>query len=195
MDQRYTQIVDIMQRGGIAVIPTDTLYGIVASAMQSDAVERVYTLRGRDRDKPCIVLIAQPRDIFGFDVAVSPREFHTISKLWASSTPTSIIVPLRSRARDKWSHLHRGRGTIAFRVPTRRNERGRHLRKLLTKTGPLVAPSANPQGRAPAQTAHEARSYFMDTVDYYVSCGRRLCSAPSRLATFDKEVIQYRPRT
>ena len=58
MDSSWQDAVEIIQGGGVGVIPTDTLYGIVASAFQPDAIDRIYTLKQRDPRKPLIVLIA-----------------------------------------------------------------------------------------------------------------------------------------
>jgi L-threonylcarbamoyladenylate synthase len=77
----------------------------------------------------------------------------------------SVILPCLS---DSLSYLHRGTQSIAFRIPD--DER---VYDFLQKTGPLVAPSANPQGQEPAYTIEEARSYFSDRVDFYVDEGEK----------------------
>jgi L-threonylcarbamoyladenylate synthase len=62
--------------------------------------------------------------------------------------------------------LHRGTKTLAFRLPSSQS-----LRTLLIETGPLIAPSANPEGQAPAQNITEAKKYFGDLVDFYLDGG------------------------
>lgn len=64
---------------------------------------------------------------------------------------------------ESFAYLHRGTQSLAFRLPARQD-----LIELLKVTGPLVAPSANPEGLAPSQTRAEAGAYFGDTVDFYV---------------------------
>ena len=49
---------NVVMIGGAIVAPTDTLYGVMASALDLSAVENVYTLKKRDKNKPCIVLIS-----------------------------------------------------------------------------------------------------------------------------------------
>ena len=88
----------------------------------------------------------------------------------------------RSENNLKWEYLHRGKKTIAFRMVGPRNK---NLYHLLQSVGPLVAPSANPQGLKPAVLKSEARKYFGDTVDMYI-CGGRKVSAPSTLVEYKK---------
>lgn len=167
--------------GGIGVIPTDTLYGLVASALDRDAVERVYRVRGRDEGKPCIVLIPEISDIDRFfchpelvegsslssaDSSVrrlsrNDKNNEMLGRVWPGKV--SVILPCPD---EKWGYLHRGTGTIAFRVPDKPE-----LQELLREVGPLIAPSANPQGMPPAKTIEEAEGYFGDDADFYVDGG------------------------
>jgi L-threonylcarbamoyladenylate synthase len=151
-----------LHAGDVGVIPTDTIYGIVASALLKDAVERVYALRERDLHKPCIILIHSVEDVYSFDV-LENRELHTIfERYWPG--PTSIIMPCPSSSFD---YLHRGTFSLAFRVPA-----DQQFRIFLKNSGPLIAPSANTAGQPSAQTVQEAYAYFEDRVDFYIDRGR-----------------------
>jgi len=149
-------LIDTLTQGGCAVIPTDTIYGIVASALDEQAVEQVYAIKGRSPQKPCIILI---------DSAERMREFgvseENIARVlsYPADIPTSFIVPI---AREDLAYLDRGTHTLAFRIP---QPEGMH--ELLTQTGPLIAPSANPEGFPPATTIESARAYFHDAVNAY----------------------------
>ena len=79
-----------------------------------------------------------------------------------NTRPTSVIV--HSPHAPKWLRHHDG--TVAYRVP-----KSDQLRLLLSQTGPLVAPSANPQGMPPARTVIAARAYFGDAIEYYSDGG------------------------
>lgn len=160
-----------LKQAKIGVIPTDTLYGLVASALIPEAVERIYQVKNRDLSKPSIVLIADPEDVDQFGVAERDKE--RADKFWPG--PVSIILHVPSK---KWQHLHRGTNSLAFRVPDEP-----HLQDFLRQTGPLVAPSANPQGEVPAATVQEAYAYFGDNVDFYVDAGT-LNKKPSALISF-----------
>src|SRR3989338_7413332 len=122
--EQWEQIVRALGEGCVGILPTDTLYGIVGSALLPETVERIYTLKERDPQKPLIVLVADFDD------------------------------------------LHRGLGTIAFRLPDKEE-----LRKLLREAGPIVAPSANIEGQPPAQTIEQAQKYFGTAVDFYIDGG------------------------
>ena len=55
--------IEILKEGGIGVFPTDTMYGLLGSALRSQTVERIYKVRRRNSSKPLIVLIGQIEDI------------------------------------------------------------------------------------------------------------------------------------
>ena len=147
---RSRQLVELLQNGAVGVLPTDTLYGIVAQAGNKEAVERVYALRKRSPEKPCIVLISSIADLSQFTIRPSDRIREVLSRLWPG--PVSIILPCTAK---KFEYLHRGTKTLAFRLP-----KSAPLRSLLAKTGPLIAPSANPEGEKPAYTITSVRKYF-----------------------------------
>jgi len=161
----------IILGGGVGVIPTDTIYGVVGSALNRKTVERIYKLRRRNSRKPFIVLIDSLADlkIFGAKLDVDTRKI--LKKIW----PAKVSVVLGIKKKDEFRYLHRGTHTLAFRLPE-----PSWLRRLLAKTGPLVAPSANLEGKPPAKTINEAQKYFGDRVDFYLD-GGRVASKPSTL--------------
>lgn len=154
-------IIRILKNGGIGVLPTDTLYGFVGSAASKKAVSRLYKVRGRNAKKPMIVLIASIGDLDRFGVSFGHRTKTLLKKIWPG--PVSVILPCAAK---KFAYLHRGTNTLAFRLP-----RDSRLLGLLRKTGPLVAPSANPEGKSPARTVREAGKYFGSKADFYVHGG------------------------
>ncbi len=150
------RLVDTLSQGGIAVIRTDTLYGILASAYDEQAVDRVYDAKGRNPHKSCVILLDRPESSFGHteELSVDIDLHHEV--------PTSFLID----AHDAPNYLLRENKQLAYRVPVEDD-----LRMLLQKTGPLIAPSANPEGEQPARTVHEAINYFGDLVDVYVDGG------------------------
>lgn len=159
------ELIKLINVNKIGVIPTDTIYGVVGSAMSPRVVEKVYDLKDRDESKPMIVLAASEKQIRKtFNVSVPDN----IAKNWPEKT--SVIIPT-----EDFPHLHRGRKSIAFRVPQKEE-----LKYLLKKAGPVVAPSANPEGKNPAKTVIEAKNYFGNRVNFYVDEGE-LDSLPSTL--------------
>lgn len=159
----------------VGVLPTDTLYGVVASALNEEAVRRVYALKGRTPTKPCIILIPSPEEVAAFGVTLSVERREVLARYWPG--PVSIIL---SCGPDVPEYLHRGTGTLAFRVPN--DER---LASFLRRSGPLIAPSANPEGLQPAETIEAAKEYFGTRVDFYLDGGVR-AGAPSKLIALDE---------
>ncbi len=165
------EIIESVKKGGILVIPTDTIYGIVASALNKESVERLYKIRKRNLHKPMIILINSIKDLGIFGIKVQ-KEKDLLKKIWPGKV--SVIFECLNK---KYEYLHRGRKTLAFRIPGNKN-----LVKLLKKMGPLVAPSANIEGKKPSQTIEEAMAYFEDKVDFYVDVGK-MKSRPSKLVS------------
>ncbi|MFA5932795.1 MAG: L-threonylcarbamoyladenylate synthase [Microgenomates group bacterium] len=174
-----TQIIQILKSGGIAVIPTDTQYGIVAQALNKEAVEKVYLLRKRAPEKPFIILISSIDDLKLFDVTVNQIAMNYLATIWPN--PVSVVLPVSS---NDFAYLHRGTNTLAFRIPN-----DNELLNLLKETGPLIAPSANLEGFPYAKTISEAKEYFGDSVDFYEDKGT-LESNPSTLIKIGEQGIE-----
>jgi L-threonylcarbamoyladenylate synthase len=179
--------VKLLANGGIIVMPTDTLYGVLGSARNQKTVTRIYRLRRRSPGKPMIILISDPLSARQFGVRITPKLSVTLDKYWPGKV--SIILPVvkRSPAFAKFQYLHRGTGNLAFRVP-----RLVWLRKLLAKTGPLIAPSANPQSLPPAITIRQAKKYFGRNVDLYIDGDKRIAKASKLLRIKNNEIIIIR---
>ena len=172
----------MLKRGAIGVMPTDTIYGLVCSALDKNAVERIYRIRPRDTKKPPIILVGDASELLFFGVFPDAKAKRFLAKFWPGKL--SVVLPLgRNKGqgtRDGFSYLHRGTKTLAFRVP-----KPVWLRALLKKIGPLIAPSANVEGRPPALTIKAARKYFGKKVDFYIDAGK-LTSKPSTLVRLEK---------
>lgn len=164
------EVIACLKGGGIGVMPTDTIYGLVGSALRAGTVARLYRVRRRERGKPFIVLISSSTDLKKFGIQPTMRTGALLKKIWPG--PVTVILPCSQK---RFVYLHRRTGAVAFRVP-----KPTWLRTLLRKTGPLVAPSANIAGERPARTVRGAYAYFRGTVDFYVDHGTR-GGAPSSL--------------
>ena len=165
------KLIKILTTGGVVVMPTDTIYGIVGRAEDENTVGRIYKIRKRIPEKPCIILIGDIDELRKFSIILSEKQKVVVNKYWPASpnpggslnpmqkisTPMSIVFDCPD---ESLAYLHRGTKTLAFRLPYPLS-----LRDLLLKTGPLIAPSANPEGLPPAQTIAEAKAYFEDSVD------------------------------
>jgi len=157
------EIVALLKQDAVGVLPTDTLYGIVGRAATPRAVSRIYDIKGRDEHKPFIILISSPSDLKKFNITLTSTQKKILNKVWPG--PVSVILPCPHKS---FEYLHRGTRSLAFRLP-----KNPFLQTLIKKTGPLVAPSANPQSKKPAETILQAQKYFADQVDFYISGGTK----------------------
>ncbi|MCA9351806.1 threonylcarbamoyl-AMP synthase [Patescibacteria group bacterium] len=177
---------EIIQNGGVGVMRTDTLYGLVCDAHNPHAVERIYRIKQRDLLKPVLILVANLEQIASFDITLTPTMKKHLDQYWPGKV--SIILPANDTSVNT-HYIHKGTGGIAFRIPD-----DAELRNLLLEVGPLIAPSANPEGQPPARTIAEAMDYFGDHVDYYMDGGDITDTRPSKIiritATLDIDVIR-----
>jgi L-threonylcarbamoyladenylate synthase len=164
MSKNLNNFIKILKSDGIGILPTDTLYGLVGSAFSKKAINRIYKLKKRNRSKKFIVLISSISDLkkFGIEHTNKLEFVGMLKRFW----PGKVSVILNG---------------IAFRLP-----KNKKLIEILKKTGPLVAPSANIEGKKPAENIEQARKYFGDKVDFYLSSGT-LKSKPSVLISINKK--------
>ena len=101
----------------------------------------------------------------------------TLKKYWPG--PNSIILPDANAP----SWITRDTGTVAYRMISSDID----LYALIAKTGPLIAPSANPEGLPPAKNIAQAKEYFGDQIDFYLDGGEITNTAPSNLYLWSKD--------
>jgi L-threonylcarbamoyladenylate synthase len=169
------KLIEVLNGNGVAVMPTDTIYGIVGKAENEFTVNRIYNIKKRAPGKPCIILIGDIDELEKFSVFPAEEQKNIIKNF---SSPTSFILDC---AEEKFSYLHRGTKTLAFRLPQLQE-----LRDLLMKTGPLVAPSANTEALPPCQNISEAKKYLGDSVDLYID-GGTIINKASKLIKLHKD--------
>jgi tRNA threonylcarbamoyl adenosine modification protein (Sua5/YciO/YrdC/YwlC family) len=151
-----------LDRGELAVIPTDTVYGLAAGLHRPASVAAIFDAKGRPPDKPIPVLgtgVDQLSSIAVFD----DRAKKLAARFWPG--PLTLILP-RSEGFD----VDLGGGetrTVGVRVP----KEPRTI-ELLRITGPLAVTSANRSGEAEATTIEEARAALAESVSVYLDGGR-----------------------
>lgn len=151
----FKEVPRLLRQGKIGVIPTDTVYGVVVSALDQMAVEQLYELKNREI-KPGTVIISSAQELKLLGIADADNEI--LQKYWPGAV--SIVMPSTAE------YLHQGKGSIAVRLPAHTA-----INDLLIDTGPLLTSSANTPGDPPATTVTEAISYFGDSVDFYIDGG------------------------
>ncbi len=172
-------IVDVLAEGSVVVMPTDTIYGIVGSALNKNTVENIYDIRKRTPAKPCIVLIGDISDLDKFSIKITDKQKKVLEKYWDNdnSRPTSIVLDCRD---EKFEYLHRGTQSLAFRLP-----KIKELRDLLVQTGPLIAPSANTEKFPASENIEDAKNYFGDKVDLYIDGGELVSKASTIIRLYE----------
>jgi len=167
----------LQRPAAIGVIPTDTVYGVVARAADGAAVARLYDLKKRD-SKPGTLIAA---NIGQFEeLGIKHRYLKAVEEFWPGAV--SVVIPA---ADPRLAYLHQGKMTLAVRIP-----KDKKLQELLKRTGPLVTSSANPPGKSPAATAKQAEDYFGDKIDFYTDGGDLSRNEPSTVIRIVDDAIE-----
>lgn len=128
------EIAKTLTNGAVVLMPTDTVYGLHALALDDAAVARVAEIKGREDTKPFIVLAASMDQLKPLGICAERNTLEALETLWPA--PLTAILPL-----DVPIAASRGRRTLALRIPALD-----WLRELIARTGPLVSTSANRSG-------------------------------------------------
>ncbi len=171
----FDEASKLVSEGKIGVMPTDTLYGLVARADDTEAVKKLYRVKKRE-DKPGTVIAASIEQLV--ELGLKARYLKAVENYWPN--PISIVIPTGSDL----EYLHRGRLSLAVRIPA--DEKLRHF---LNNSGVLLTSSANMPGKEPAKNLEEAKKYFGDLVDFYVD-GGELSGKPSTVIRIVDDAIE-----
>lgn len=174
--------VAALRRGDLAVLPTDTVYGIAADAFSPPAVNRLLAAKGRGRDMPVPVLVGAWRGLDGLAQHITPTMRSLVEAFWPG--PLTLIV--RAAPSLAWD-LGETRGTVAVRMPL-------HPVALavLAETGPLAVSSANRSGQPPAADAAEAQRQLGTAVAVYLDAGSTGDAVPSTIVDLTGDRPQLR---
>ena len=163
------EAVNVLARGELVVLPTDTVYGIGADAFAPTAVQALLDAKGRGRQMPPPVLIGDPRTLDGLATDVPEPARALAEAFW----PGGLTIIVRAQPSLAWD-LGETRGTVALRMPDHPAALA-----LLRRTGPLAVSSANRTGSDAAVTAAGAYEQLGDAVSLYLDAGE----APGQVAS------------
>jgi L-threonylcarbamoyladenylate synthase len=170
-DEGERMAVEVLCSGGVAVVPTDTVYGLAARPVDADAVHAVYRIKNRPEGMHLPVLAASVAQVRALGVAFTPGAESLARRWWPG--PLTLAFGFDPQLdRPAWLD---GRAEVAVRVPDHD-----FLRSLLERTGALVVTSANPHGAPTPRTAQDVTDGLGPTVDLVVD-GGPLQDVPSTL--------------
>ncbi|MGA7614187.1 MAG: L-threonylcarbamoyladenylate synthase [Thermoanaerobaculia bacterium] len=146
------QIGSVLDQGELAILPTDTIYGFHAAALDPDAVDSIRSIKGRRDDKPIVVLCSGFEQIRHLGGRPAPEAEEFLRGTWPA--PLTAILPLVEPIPPS-----SGEATLAVRVPDLA-----WLRNLLDRTGPLVSTSVNRSGEPPCNDLHDTAPDLLERV-------------------------------
>ncbi|MDR7482838.1 MAG: L-threonylcarbamoyladenylate synthase [Armatimonadota bacterium] len=156
------EAAEVITGGGLVAFPTETVYGLGADALNTEAVERIFAAKGRPADNPLIVHVASPGEVEGLAVAVPDVARLLMARCWPGPLtlvlPAAPQVPLATRG---------GLATVAVRMPAHPVA----LALIRTAGCPVAAPSANRSGRPSPTTAQHVLADLADVVDLVLDGG------------------------
>jgi tRNA threonylcarbamoyl adenosine modification protein (Sua5/YciO/YrdC/YwlC family) len=163
-------------RGGLVVLPTDTVYGIAADAFDPAAVQKLLDAKGRGRQSPPPVLVPGLPTLEALAESIPDSVRDLVAVFW----PGALTVIVQARSSLAWDLGETG-GTVALRMP----DQALAL-ELLAETGPLAVSSANLTGDPAATTAAGAHAQLRDSVDVYLDGGPTPGAVPSTIVDASK---------
>ena len=140
----------ILTSGGAVVLPTETVYGLFAQALNEEAVNSVYQLKQRPRDKAMNLNVSNLNDLIFF----SQHTPFFLEKLYNRFMPGPLTIILKANDNVPF-WVNSGLDTVGFRVPN-------HVKtlQLISETGPLIGPSANISGNESGKKFSDIQAQF-----------------------------------
>ncbi|MEG3244312.1 L-threonylcarbamoyladenylate synthase [Streptococcus suis] len=140
----------ILENGGAVVLPTETVYGLFAQALNEDAVNRVYQLKQRPRDKAMNLNVSNLNDIYFF----SQNTPFFLEKLYNRFMPGPLTIILKANDNVPF-WVNSGLDTVGFRLPNHEQ-----TLRLISEAGPLIGPSANISGNESSKKFSDIQAQF-----------------------------------
>jgi L-threonylcarbamoyladenylate synthase len=173
------QAVTILSAGGLVAIPTETVYGLAANALNAHAALKIFEAKKRPSFDPLIVHISSLKEIYRYASVVPPAAVLLAEKFWPG--PLTLVLPKQDLIPDVISS---GLSTVGLRVPNHPL-----TLELLSKLPfPLAAPSANPFGYISPTTAKHVEDQLGDAVDYILDGGPCRVGVESTIVGFEEDV-------
>lgn len=183
------EVMRVLNYGGVVILPTETVYGLATRADDSEAVERLYAIKGREFDKPLALCVSSA------DVAQKFAKFDDTAKALADKFwpgPLTLVLPLsdtpavKTLSPQMMAKTSKGEPTIALRCPDV------EWRDDITDT-PIALTSANKSGEPAPTTAKDAAKtlgYDVDDMWLGADCAKGLASTIITLAEGTPKILR-----
>lgn len=144
----------LLKEGKLVAFPTETVYGLGVHLENKEAVERLYEVKGRPKEKELTLAIADLSDLQKYHLVLSPIAKRLVERFW----PGPLTLLLRNDRGEK----------VGVRMPGHPIARG-----VIRASGvPIGLPSANPSGKTPPRSAEEVLAYFDGVIDLVLDGGK-----------------------
>ena len=163
------QAVQLLRDGGVVAFPTDTVYGVGVDPFQSEAVRRLYRIKGRPEDKPIAILVGSIEDV----ARVAQTPSRTFSRLADRFWPGGLTLIVETR--ELPPEITAGGSTVGVRMP----DHPLTLELLRGFGGPIATTSANRSGQNPATSAEEVGAQLGGRVNLIVDGGDTITKVAS----------------
>ena len=171
----------IIRSGGLAAVPTETVYGLAGNGLDPAAVERIYEVKGRPAKKPLSLMVPGPEAIGLYCEDVPPAAYALAERFWPG--PLTIVL----KAKDIVPPVVLAGGdTVGLRCP----DSEKTLSLLKTCGLPLAAPSANPSGAPSPKTAEAVLGYFAGRIEAVIDGGPCALGTESTLAALTEKGLR-----
>lgn len=156
------EAVEILRKGGLVAIPTETVYGLGADASNNEALKKIFAAKNRPMDHPLIVHIGDVSQLKEWAQDISPQVLELAKCFWPG--PLTLILKKASQVSDL---VTGGQNTVGLRMPNHPVA----LELLRTFKGGIAAPSANKFGRISPTSAEAVREELGTAVDMILDGG------------------------
>jgi len=176
--------VDILKRGKLVAIPTETVYGLAGNIYSEKAIKKIFELKKRPFFNPLIVHVHDMQQLDELAIAIPDKARLIANTFW----PGGLTLVLKKKSKIS-GLVTSGKDTVAIRIPDHPI-----TLKLLQQVGfPLAAPSANPFGRISPTKALHVEEYFGKNLSMVLDGGDCTSGIESTIIGFeDEEPVLYR---
>jgi len=171
--------LDVLKHHGTVAFPTDTVYGIGGLAFDTEAIERLFVVKGRQHTQAIAVLLGNAEDLSKVADHPNPAAQKLAQAFWPG--PLTLVVPRHPNVPDALSPLQ----TIGVRIPNHP-----FALKLLQAAGPMAVTSANLSGKANTMTAGEVLAHLDGRVHLVLDGGKTPGGVPSTVVNTLEDPIE-----